>query len=128
MKKEELFEKLKDLGIETKNAFPKSSFIYNKDVHIGLYEREMKDDFYFVNKYDGKIYRWNHDLESYDYDDNTEKYMIPLSRCKLVWEDKPFVEKPDKPFKEMTLREYACIHLQVPDSGLEWLDNLISKN
>jgi len=28
----------------------------------------------------------------------------------------------------MTLRQYAAIHLRVPDSGLDWLDEMIRKS
>ena len=131
MDKKAIIEKLERMGISTVNAYPKSSFLHEGDVHVGLYEREMKDDFYFFNKYDSKLYVWKKNTsdepDTYAYDSVTEKFMIPMSDCELVWEDKPFVEKPDKPYKEMTLREYACIQLRVPDSGLPWLDTLIKE-
>ncbi len=129
MKKEEIIEKLKELGIETNNAYPKASFISSGAVCVGLYKREMNEDFYFFNKYDGKIYKWkvSDKINVTDYDTVTEKYQIPLSSCSLIWEDKPYVEKPDAQFNTMTLRQYACIHLRVPDSGLNWLDNLIKQ-
>lgn len=125
--KKEIIEKLISLGIQTVNAYPKSSFLHMGNAYVGLYEREMKSDFYFFNKFDDKIYVWKQNLKKYNYDSTTEKYIIPMSECEVVWEDTPFVEKPDKPFKDMTLREYACIHLRIPDSGLHWLDSLIKQ-
>ena len=131
MKKEEIIEKLKELGINTKNAYPKSSFINVSEPCVGLYEREMKEDFYFYNKYDKKIYKFPESLginsNKYDYDDITEKYLVTMHDCELVWEDKPYIELPDAPYKDMTLRQYACIQLRIPNSGLSWLDNLIKQ-
>lgn len=130
MNKNDIIDKLLEIGITSKNVYPKSSFIYNDEICVGLYEREMKEDFYFFNKYDNKIYQCPHVVnykEAFDYDADTEKYMVPLSYCQVVWEDKPFVEKPDLPYRDMTLRQYACIHLRIPDSGLPWLDTLIKE-
>lgn len=33
----------------------------------------------------------------------------------------------DPDFNGMTLREYAAIHLRIPDSGSEWLDTMIRR-
>jgi len=30
--------------------------------------------------------------------------------------------------ERMSLREYAAIHLRVPDSGVEWLDEMIKRS
>lgn len=129
MTKDELKEKLNELGIQTENCFPKSTFPYNGEIVVGLYEREMKEDFYFFGKYDKKIYKFPKptNTQNYDVDSGSDKRLIPLQECEMVWEDKPFVEKIDAPFGTMTLRQYACIQLGVPDSGLEWLDNLIKQ-
>lgn len=35
---------------------------------------------------------------------------------------------PDFYCKGMTIRDYACIHLKVPDSGRDWLDKIIMKS
>lgn len=130
MKKNDIIDKLQSLGITSSNVYPKTSFIQNGEVMIALYEREMLSDFYFYNMFDKKIYRWpfvGQKAISYLKDGYTGKYLIPLEECNIVWEDTPYIEKPDKPFKEMTLREYAAIHLKVPDSGIPWLDKLIEK-
>lgn len=130
MNKPEIIEKLLDMGITSDNVYPKSSFPYGRQIVVGLYEREMKSDFYFFNKYDGKIYLFNkpEDIRDYDVDSKSEKRMVPLEDCKLIWEDKPYVELPDVPFSNMTLRQYAAIHLGVSDSGLPWLDEMIKQS
>lgn len=120
--------KLRDLGIETDNYYPKTTFMKDGAPYVGLYLREMNEDFYFLNQYN-KLYKFpkTNDLEKYDMEKfgNGYKYQIPVSDCKLMWEDKPLVEKPDKSYKDMTLREYACLMLRVPESGTDWLDTLI---
>ena len=128
MTRDELKEKLTELGIQTENYFPKSTFPFDGHICVGLYEREMKSDFYFFGRYDKKIYVWKKTNEIYKKDTTSEKFMVPLVDCEVVWEDKPFVEKPDAPFGTMTLRQYACIHLKEPDSGIDWLDNLIKQS
>lgn len=128
MDKVQLIEKLGELGIVTDNVHPKSSFPFGGKICIGLYEREMKDDFYFFNNYDKKIYKWVDQEINYPIDKNTEKRMIPLDECQIIWEDKPYIELPDLSFREMTVRQYACIKLGVPESGLPWLDILIKKS
>ena len=35
---------------------------------------------------------------------------------------------PKKPFPGMTLRDYACIHLRIPQTGKDWLDEIIRKS
>lgn len=129
MNKEEIIERLEGMGIETENAFPKTSFPKNGEICIGLFEREMREDFYFFNNYDKKIYKFPKlkDFSKLDTEDfrGDTKYMVPLYMCEPVWEDKPFIEKPDLPFRDMSLRQYACIHLGVPNSGVDWLDALI---
>ena len=130
MTKDELKQKLWDMGIQTDNCYPKSSFPHDAIISVGLYDRELKEDFYFFNKYDSKIYKLMSPVnykEAFDYDPISEKYMVPLSCCSIIWEDKPFVELPDARYNEMTLRQYACIHLKIPESGLDWLDKLIEK-
>jgi hypothetical protein len=130
MEKEELISKLSSLGIETTNCFKKSTFLLDKTVYVALYGSETKDDFYFFNLYDKKIYVFNKvdDTAIYKQDEVTKKYLIPITDCSVIWEDKPFKEVEDLPFKEMTLRQYACIKLKVPDTGIAWLDTIIKKS
>lgn len=132
MNKQDIIEKLREMGIESDNAYPKSSFMYEGDVYISFFERELKADFYFFNTFDKKLYKVNKvsdfsTILTNEYKGN-KNYLIKLSDCEVVWEDKPFVELPDLPFSSMTLRHYACIHLKEPSSGIEWLDNLIKQS
>lgn len=132
MEQEQLAEKLKSMGVNTTNCYPKASFIKEDEIFVGLFKREMEEDFYFYNRFDKKIYalRKPNNLDSYEEDkfQGKTKYLVPLKECEVIWEDKPYEELPDKPYKEMTLREHACIQLRVPDSGLPWLDHIISKS
>lgn len=135
MTKSELIEKLKELGVDTDNYYPKKSFIYNSEPYIGCYKSELLSKiFYFHNDYDKKIYKigplteedvWKLDSELFE---GKTKYLVPLSSCEVIWSDKPYIELPDIPFKDATLRQYACIHLKVPNSGYDWLDVLIKES
>lgn len=130
MEKEELISKLASLGIETTNCFKKSTFLLEGTVYVALYGSETKDNFYFFNLYDKKIYLFEKttDVSEYKQDEGTKKYLVPISHCTVIWEDKPFKELDDIPFKEMTLRQYACIKLKVPETGITWLDTIIKKS
>lgn len=128
MTNDELKEKLRELGITTSNCYPKKSFIKNEMPVVGLYARELVEDFFFYNEYNKGIFKVPSGKDNYDYDSNTEKYLIPVKSCELIWEDKPYEELPDKGYREMTLREYACIMGGVPESGLPWLDEIIKKS
>lgn len=132
MNKEELGKKLVELGITSQNFYTKSTFIKYGDVCLGLYKREMNDDFYFFNTFDKKIYKFSKpsSIDGYQTDifGGHTKYLIPLSECGVIWEEKEYVELPDAFYNSMTLRQYACIQLKVPESGLSWLDQLISKS
>lgn len=51
---------------------------------------------------------------------------IPVKQPeKPVLEYDPQDPDNDTQFGKMTLRQYACIHLKVAQSGIEWLDDLI---
>lgn len=131
MDKEQIIEKLKELGVVTTNVFPKSSFIRNGEVHIGMFKREFEEDFYFYNTFDKKIYKvpkMETDNLEVDNHKGMKKYLIPLFQCKLVWEDKEYIELPDDEYKSMTLRDYACIQLRHPVSSKEWLNTLIKES
>jgi hypothetical protein len=69
----------------------------------------------------------NTDLYQKDDFNNKVKFLIPLSKAEVIWEDKPFEELPDRAQNTMTLREYACIHTKVPNSGTPWLDEIIKQ-
>jgi len=133
MNKEEIIEKLKTLGITTDNCYPKTSFVKNDDIYIGCYGRELKDDFYFYNTFDKKVYvikkGTDTELASWEREmfNGKEKVLVPLKSAKTVWEDKPYEALADVRFAEMSLREYACIHLGVPETDKPWLNELIKK-
>lgn len=127
MDKQETIQKLKELGVDTKNVYNKKTFLDQGIVVVSLFDSEMKEDFYFWNERDEKIYKLSggRNPKSYIFEAATNKYFIPFSEFTVFWEDKPYQEYPDKSFKDMTLREYACIHLKLADSGNPWLDALI---
>lgn len=131
MNKDDIIKKLSELGIITANCFPKSSFMKGGEPCIGLFKRETLDDFYFFNTFDKKIYVFKkvENILMYDVDTfmGNTKYIVPLSECSLVWEDKEYVELPDDPYNTMTLRDYACIQLKYPGSTKEWLNTLIKE-
>lgn len=131
MDKEQIIKKLQELGITTVNAYPKSTFPYDGDIVVALYKRELGDDFYFYNKFDKKIYhlpKLVDGVNEYPMDNRTNKFLVPLHKCKVVWEDKEYVELPDEHYNTMTLRQYACIHLRVPETNLPWLNELIKES
>ncbi len=134
MDKAKLIEKLKELSINSVNCYPKSTFLKNNKVFVGLYDAEMKDDFYFYNTFDKVIYKAEKigfespDNEKEQNNSGKTKTLIPLSKCVKIWEDKPYEELPDISFKEITVRQYACIQLKVPSSGLPWLDEIIKNS
>lgn len=132
MNKHDIIEKLREIGIESDNAYPKSSFMHGGDIYVSFFERELRTDFYFFNTFDKKLYRVRKmsdlsGLPTNEYKGN-KNYLVKLSDCEVIWEDKPFVELPDLPFSSMTLRHYAAIHLREPLSGLDWLDEMIKKS
>lgn len=127
MKKEEIIEKLKEFGIKTTNCFPKKTFLRELVPVVALYERELKEDFYFYTEFEKRIYKVPKGVTSTYFDDSTEKHIILLSDCDIQWEDKPYEELEDLSYRDMTLRHYACIQLGVPNSGLPWLDELIKQ-
>lgn len=132
MTKLQIIEKLKELGIHSTNCYPKKSFMHNSTWHVGLYKSELESDFYFFNEFDKTLYMFKVEpkcCEQYEMElfNGKTKYLIPLHDCINIFEDKPYEEKIDAPFRDITIRQYTCIHLRHPDSGLPWLDLLIKK-
>jgi hypothetical protein len=123
---------LKDeFGIITTNFYQKK--IYKGTV--GIFPTEMKEDFYFYDSSSEKYYKFakREDPSYYSVDNEFGKHIVPLTDCEiLIKEEKVteeiYIEPEDVPFKTMTLRQYACIHLCVPDSGIEWLDKIIKRS
>ncbi len=144
MTKEQLKEILKEQGIETENYYPKTSFVKDGVPHIGCFERELKEDFYFYNNFDRKLYKVEKpsgplkDIYDIDEFNGNEKFLVPQGDWILLHSNSTTYtdeiagdalgeELPDTHFNSMTLRQYACIHLKVPNSGLDWLDSIIKK-
>lgn len=145
MTQEELGKLLKELGINTRNYYPKKSFNWNGVPSVGLFERELKEDFYFHNNYDNCVYKHDatDDIATLETDNfnNMEKFIIPLSNCEKIYpetatvshveaveEEEEFVEQDDAPHREMTIRDYAAIKWMKPISNKPWLNKLISEN
>lgn len=134
MQKQQLINKLRELGIDTDNCYPKKSFISDFVPVVGMYENEFTEDFYFHSDYQNKIYKLPKlstevlDTLQKDVFQGKTKRLVPLSMCEIVWEDKPYEEPLDVPFEKMTLRQYTCIHRGVPKSGLPWLDAIIKES
>lgn len=132
MTKEVLQEKLKSLGITTKNFYIKSSFVNDNEVYVGLFKSELEEDFYFYNNYDKNIWKLpkQEDIGEFVQElfQGKMKYLVPMSKSMLIWENKPFEELPDEQFSRITIRQYACIHLKTPNSGTPWLDTLIKES
>jgi len=130
--KQEIIEKLIELGIDSTNCYPKKTFLFNGEKVISMFREEFQDDFYFPYLYGKKLMKVKKDplfekIYQKDSLNGRETWIVPISCCEVVWEDKPLVEKEDVPFSQMTLRDYACIHLKIPDSQKEWLNQLIIK-
>ena len=134
MEKQDIIAKLKELGIQSENCYPKKSFISDDGTPVvGLFKAEFASDFYFFTPFDKTLYVLRKtEYTKYKENEfmNSTKYLVPLSDCEVVWVDKPLeeIELPDGHFSEMTLRQYACIHLKVPKSGLPWLDEVIKES
>lgn len=131
MDKQQLQDKLLELGIECKNCYPKSSFIHNGVAVVSCFESELREESYFFNRYDSTIYHVPHNpnfKNVYQKDESSGKYLLPMSEVVKFWKDEPIKEHNDSHLSNMTLREYACIHLGVPDSGKHWLDEIIRKS
>ena len=135
MEKQDIINKLKELGIQSENCYPKKSFIDSdlEEAVVGLFKTEFASDFYFYVPFEKKLFVLKKtDIEQFKHEIfmGKTKYIVPLSKCEVVWEDKPLedIELPDENFSMMTLRHYSCIHLKVPKSGLGWLDELIKES
>lgn len=135
----------KNLGINTQNFYAKKTFKSGKDgkIKISLFPWEMKSDFYCqivtVNELRDKeltiyVVPYNEDNFARDYDEFPKpdgsgqvdrKYIFDLDELKVVYRHEK--EKEDINFKEMTLRDYACIQLGIPESNKIWLNEIIKK-
>jgi len=125
-------EKLDELGIVTKNFYDKKSFLHNSMVVVACYDRELVEDFYFYSTYEKALFKITPEsltLKELYKDLDTDKYFIPRDKWVELWrEEEEYNELVDDSFRDITIRQYACIHLGVPKSGLDWLDVLIKES
>ena len=133
MTKQDIINKLKELGIKTENCYPKNSFVQEGVVYVGLFKRELEDDFYFYVAFTKSLYHLpkQDSLDGFKTESfqDKPKYLVPLDRARVVWkEEEEYEELVDEPFSKISIRQYACIHLGLPESGLPWLDDLITKS
>ena len=148
-------ETLNSLGVPNAVFIPKMAYKPHgkTEKHIGFFPSEIKgEDIYveFTSKElepedpERKLYKWrfnpHYDAE-YDRTEVTEqmpqfRYLIPVeelliippvkrSRKPAVF-DLPEADK-DLPMDQMTLRDYAAIHLKKAVSFKPWLNEIISK-
>lgn len=139
-------------NIKTENCREKKTFtslLNGGKTSISCFDWELKDDFYFFVPYNRKYFKLEKraDISYYPLDTKYDKYVIPLEDCEELemlteeveiplneqkqkddWSKVEFFEeKDDLEFKKMTLRQYACIHLKIPNSGIDWLDKIIKQ-
>jgi hypothetical protein len=108
---------------------------------IGLFKSELKDNLPIyivkVNKeYDLEeegLYLYNvdeHYSTNYEQDDSG-RYLVPVSELTQIHykpvEKNVKIESEDCDLSEMTLKDYAAIHLKKPCSEKEWLNNIIKQ-
>lgn len=125
-------EKLEELGIISENYYPKKTFFHKGLVVVACYERELKEDFYFYSDFEKTLFKISPNdiiLKDLYLDMNSNKYFVPRDKWIEVFkEEEEYVELVDESFRDITMRQYACIHLGVPKSGLPWLDLLIKES
>ncbi len=134
---EELQNNLKDrFGIITTNCYPKKTFLREEVPTIGLFGKELKEDFYFIVEYTGKYYKLsgiNKENFPKEIFGSSEKYQIPLSLAQEL-KNKPKSNQPEVEFKEqedahfmgeVTLRDLATLFLKKPVSNKQWLNDLV---
>lgn len=147
-----LFKKLK---VSTPLFIPKMSYFDStlRETVISLFESEIKEEnIYteFVSRdYDSEdetrtLYMWKYNPFFKTEYKKTEphpttghiRYIIPVSELLIAKElvvdeieDDIDIPNPDLdlPMDQMTMRDYACIKLQTPQSFKPWLNELIKK-
>lgn len=122
---------------------------------IGFFESQLKsgDDIYFeINDFSQEIIdpkrtlyklkanpHFTSEPDVYQYVTNTPvgaQYYVTMDHFDImefpkkdpVAEAMEVTEKEDVNLDKLTARDWACIHLRVPQSNYEWLDNLIRQS
>jgi hypothetical protein len=132
MTKQDIIDKLKELGIKSTNCYPKNTFKKGEGVYVGMFKGELEDDFYFYSAFAKTLYHLpkQENLEDYETEEfqGKLKYLIPLDKAQSVWnKEEVYEELMDENISKLTTRQFACILLKIPESGLPWLDALIRK-
>jgi hypothetical protein len=132
MEKEKALAKLKELGIQSTNyTDQKRPYTLNGRVCIGVFPAEASRDTHFYFNLRDILYSISQeDIKSSDLDtfQGKEKYQVPLEKCSIIWEDRPFEEVVDLPFSKMTARMFYAMLQNKPVSNVDWLDALIRQN
>lgn len=130
-------------NINSTNCRFKSTF-YSKELNkvcISLFAKEFKEDFYcqlvtktipadevltlYIIRQDEENYNRAYEtFKSEKFGTDYKKYCIPIDELEIIYKD--FVLGEDNSFKDMSMRDYACIHLKTAQSNKEWLNNLIN--
>jgi len=144
---------LDSLKIKSANYIPKMAHNVHglEGLHMGFFESELINGDVYTERVSMKmesedsertLYKWKynpHFKEDYQTSEPSMhgdcRYLIPIHSLEVV---KPFIEKiepliitsdpeSDLPIEQMTLRDYAAIHLNKPVSKKEWLNLIITK-
>jgi len=133
MTQQEIIENLKTkFGVETKNAYPKKTYLRDGFPFIGVFSSELKEDFYFYVEYRNEYYKlpYRENYKEYyipEIFDGKTKYQIDMSDCILLKEPEEYRELEDASFMgETTLRDVASIILNKPVSNKTWLNEIIN--
>lgn len=145
-----LFE---SLGIKSANYIPKMAHnVHGLDgLHMGFFESELVNGDVYTEKVsmkmesedpDRMLYKWTynpHFKEDYQASEPSAhgdcRYLIPVKSLEVV--EAAVIEKiepltitrdadTDAPIEQMTIRDYAAIHLQKPISTRGWLNKIIT--
>ena len=152
MEKKEIIQKLKELGIDSENCYPKKTFVLDKEVLVACYKRELLDNFYFFLEYDKTMYKISKiaDIEELPTNNfmGSTKYLVPFDFCVPIWtapadevrqqdseqyledgmkkyEHEIYQELEDDAMKLMTIRDLYAIIQNKPVSNKTWLNNII---
>jgi hypothetical protein len=147
---------LESVGASNSYFVPKMAYRpYGKtDLHIGFFASEISkgEDVYveFTSRDlvpedpERRLYKWRfnpHFEEEYEKTESHpttghSRYLIPVEELIIVTpkqeKDLDFTQIPnpdeDLPMDQMTIRDYAAIHMKIPVSHKTWLNNIITNN
>lgn len=138
-------ESFKILGLTNPYFYPKPVIRKGgEEPFVNMFPTEMADqngiftevvDFYLNPEATRKLlrYRYNaHFKEEYELMTTPigEQYKVPfaeLEEVKIARPKTPIVAVEEINVDQLTARDWACIHLRVPESGKDWLNEIIKK-